>query len=74
LRSSENGIYDAAGNTTGYGSKSYTFNQRGRMSSANVGGATYYVYNALGQLIEKIAMMPKRFARRLLVRTCALLQ
>jgi RHS repeat-associated protein len=45
--------YDAAGNTLGYGSNAYTFNQRGRMSSANVGGATYYVYNALGQLIEK---------------------
>jgi RHS repeat-associated protein len=45
--------YDAIGNTTGYGSNSYTFNQRGRMSVANVGGATYYVYNALGQLIEK---------------------
>jgi RHS repeat-associated protein len=46
--------YDAAGNTTGYGSNSYSFNQRGRMSSATVsGGTTNYVYNALGQLIEK---------------------
>jgi hypothetical protein len=45
--------YDAAGNTLGYGGNSFTFNQRGRMSSANFGGATYYVYNALGQLIEK---------------------
>jgi RHS repeat-associated protein len=46
--------YDAAGDTTSYGSNSYSFNQRGRMSSATVsGGTTNYVYNALGQLIEK---------------------
>jgi len=46
--------YDSAGNTTSYGSNSYFFNQRGRMTSATVSGAvTTYVYNALGQLIEK---------------------
>ncbi len=46
--------YDTAGNTQGYGSNSYTFNQRGRLNVATVGGnATNYVYNALGQLIEK---------------------
>ncbi len=46
--------YDAAGNTTGYASNSYTFNQRGRMSSATTSvGTTNYIYNALGQLIEK---------------------
>jgi len=52
--------YDAAGNTTSYtGTTSYpaeafTFNQRGRMSSAtSSAGVTNYIYNALGQLIEK---------------------
>jgi RHS repeat-associated protein len=46
--------YDAAGNTLGYASNSYTFNQRGRMSQATViGAATNYIYNALGQLIQK---------------------
>jgi RHS repeat-associated protein len=46
--------YDAAGNTLGYASNSYTFNQRGRMSQATVvGAATSYLYNALGQLIQK---------------------
>ena len=46
--------YDAAGNTLGYGSNTYTFNQRGRMNEATVfGGVTTYVYNALGQLIQK---------------------
>jgi RHS repeat-associated protein len=46
--------YDAAGNTLSYASNTYTFNQRGRMSSAVVSGAeTDYIYNALGQLIEK---------------------
>jgi RHS repeat-associated protein len=46
--------YDAAGNTLGYASNTYTFNQRGRMNQATVSGAfTNYVYNALGQLIEK---------------------
>jgi RHS repeat-associated protein len=46
--------YDAAGDITGDGANSYTFNQRGRMSSATTtGGTTNYPYNALGRLIEK---------------------
>jgi YD repeat-containing protein len=46
--------YDADGNTLGYASNSYTYNQRGRMSQATVvGAATNYLYNALGQLIQK---------------------
>jgi hypothetical protein len=46
-------VHDAAGNTLGYASNSYTFNQRGHMSQATVIGAATYVCNALGQLIEK---------------------
>ena len=42
--------YDAAGNITGDGTNAYSFNQRRRMISAN---STSYIYNALGQLIEK---------------------
>jgi RHS repeat-associated protein len=47
--------YFPAGEVQGYGSNSYTFNQRDRMSSAIITGAgtTNYVYNAVGQLIEK---------------------
>jgi RHS repeat-associated protein len=46
--------YDAAGNTTGYASNAYTFNQRGRIAKVLVGpNETDYVYNALGQLIRK---------------------
>jgi RHS repeat-associated protein len=46
--------YDAAGNTKSFTGTAFTFNQRGRMSSAVVSaGTTHYVYNALGQLIEK---------------------
>ncbi len=46
--------YDNAGNTTSYTGDTFTFNQRGRMSSATVSaGTTNYIYNALGQLIEK---------------------
>lgn len=46
--------YDAAGNTTSYSGDTFTFNQRGRMSSARVSaGTSNYIYNALGQLIEK---------------------
>ncbi|MHB8723517.1 MAG: RHS repeat-associated core domain-containing protein [Steroidobacteraceae bacterium] len=59
LNSTSGGIvrtygYDAAGNTTSYTGDGFSFNQRGRMSSATVSaGTTNYVYNALGQLIEK---------------------
>ena len=46
--------YDNAGNTTSFTGETFTFNQRGRMSSAvSSAGTTNYVYNALGQLIEK---------------------
>ena len=46
--------YDNAGNTTSYTGDTFTFNQRGRMSSATVSaGTTNYNYNALGELIEK---------------------
>jgi RHS repeat-associated protein len=46
--------YDSAGNTKSYTGATFTFNDRGRMSSAVVsGGTTNYIYNALGQLIEK---------------------
>jgi RHS repeat-associated protein len=45
--------YDAAGNTTSYTGETFTFNQRGRMSTATSSSATSYIYNALGQLIEK---------------------
>ncbi len=34
---------------------SFTYNARGRMSSATQGGTTTYTYNALGQMIEKSA-------------------
>jgi RHS repeat-associated protein len=46
--------YDKAGNTTSYTGAAFTFNDRGRMSTAvTSGGTTTYIYNALGQLIEK---------------------
>jgi RHS repeat-associated protein len=46
--------YDAAGNTTGYASDSFTLNQRGRVSAASLpGGTADYIYNALGQMVEK---------------------
>jgi RHS repeat-associated protein len=48
--------YDAAGNTTGYASAGFTYNNRGRMLSASFGGNTAtYVYNALGQRIKRLA-------------------
>ncbi len=42
--------YDAAGHTSGYGTNGFTYNDRGRMAVAN---GTDYLYNALGQMIEK---------------------
>ena len=44
--------YDAAGHTQAYGSYAFLYNNRGRMvaTSAN---STDYLYNALGQMIEK---------------------
>ena len=44
--------YDAAGNTVGYGSLAFSYNDRGRMF-VTTGGSTDYLYNALGQMIEK---------------------
>jgi RHS repeat-associated protein len=45
---------DAAGNTTSYASDSFSYNQRGRMTSATVNGTTTsYIYSALGQMVEK---------------------
>jgi RHS repeat-associated protein len=44
--------YDAAGHTSAYGSYTFTFNNRGRMKSTSA-STTNYLYNALGQMIEK---------------------
>jgi RHS repeat-associated protein len=44
--------YDAAGNTQSNGAYSFAYNNRGRMASTN-GASTLYLYNALGQMIEK---------------------
>jgi RHS repeat-associated protein len=44
--------YDAAGHTTGYGTNGFTYNNRGRIA-ATVASSTDYLYNALGQMIEK---------------------
>ena len=44
--------YDAAGNTQTTGSLSFGYNNRGRMSGTS-GSSTNYLYNALGQMIEK---------------------
>jgi YD repeat-containing protein len=54
LSHAANDSYDAAGDTTSFTGETFTFNQRGRMSSAKASaGTTNYLYNALGQLIEK---------------------
>jgi RHS repeat-associated protein len=44
--------YDAAGHTLGYGTLSFAYNNRGRMESTSA-SSTDYLYNALGQMIEK---------------------
>ena len=44
--------YDAAGHTTGYGTNGFTYNNRGRIA-ATAASSTDYLYNALGQMIEK---------------------
>jgi RHS repeat-associated protein len=44
--------YDAAGHTQGYGTNSFTYNNRGRMAATSA-SSTDYLYNALGQMIEK---------------------
>jgi YD repeat-containing protein len=43
--------YDAAGNVTSNGT-AFTYDDRGRMASTS-GSSTVYLYNALGQMIEK---------------------
>ena len=46
--------YDADGDTTGYGSATFAYNNNGRMKSATVSsGTTNYSYNAFGQLYQK---------------------
>jgi RHS repeat-associated protein len=46
--------YDAAGNTTSFNGATFTYYQRGRISSrTTTGGTTNYYYNALGEMIEK---------------------
>jgi RHS repeat-associated protein len=46
--------YDAAGNLTGDGSNSYTYDDAGRRVSATVNGQSWqYAYNALGQRVMK---------------------
>jgi RHS repeat-associated protein len=44
--------YDLAGHVTGYGTNGFTYNNRGRIA-ATVANSTDYLYNALGQMIEK---------------------
>lgn len=46
--------YDAAGNTLSYAGATFTYNHRGRMTSAsNAGTTATYTYNALGQRIRR---------------------
>jgi RHS repeat-associated protein len=46
--------FDAAGNVLSDGTNTYTYNNRGRLSSAVTTAGTFnYVYNGLGQRIEK---------------------
>jgi RHS repeat-associated protein len=47
-------LYDAAGNTNSYSNLTFTYNNAGRESGVTVGRASSsYVYNALGQMIQK---------------------
>jgi RHS repeat-associated protein len=46
--------YDAAGNTVGDGSFTYTYSDRGRMASVTTASGTVsYLYNGLGQRVQK---------------------
>ena len=47
-------VYDAAGHTAAYGGISFSYNNRGRMSSTS-SDSMQYLYNALGQLYKKKA-------------------
>jgi RHS repeat-associated protein len=51
--------YDAAGNTVGYAALAFSYNDRGRMAVTS-GGSTDYLYNALGQMIEKSGTLGTR--------------
>jgi RHS repeat-associated protein len=44
--------YDAAGHVQSYGAYTFGYNDRGRMASTSA-SSTNYLYNALGQMIEK---------------------
>jgi RHS repeat-associated protein len=45
-------VYDTAGHATSFGGFTYGYNDRGRMKTSSE-HATNYLYNALGQMIEK---------------------
>ena len=46
-------VYDAGGRTTAYGSNTYSYSNRGRMSGTNAGCRRSISGNAIGQLYEK---------------------
>ncbi|MBW8828404.1 MAG: Ig-like domain repeat protein [Burkholderiales bacterium] len=51
-------LYDAAGNITSNGNATYSYSDRGRMSSATVAGSTVsYKYNGLEQRMSKIGIL-----------------
>jgi YD repeat-containing protein len=56
--------FDAAGNTTGYGSLGFAYNNRGRMA-VTTADSTDYLYNALGQMTEKSGSDGRRFSCRM---------
>ncbi len=45
--------YDAAGNTTSDGTRTFTYNDAGRMKTSNAGVTTTYSYNGLGERVKK---------------------
>lgn len=45
--------YDPAGNLTGKGTTTYTFNNAGRLAAISGSGSPQYLYNAIGQRVEK---------------------
>lgn len=55
--------YDAAGNATAFSNRSLMFNNRGRLSSIQVGTvATGYIYNSLGYRVKKAGVADRYFA------------